>query len=67
MVYFLKAQEEDPELSKMIEALKYGVTIPPSTVPALKKFLQDGLLCHKFTASCVCNIAQTSSANPMAT
>eukprot|EP00731_Ephydatia_muelleri_P037796 Em0565g3a len=50
---FLKAQEEDPALGKVIEALKNGTAVPSSTVPGLKKtFLQDGLLCHKFRASC---------------
>eukprot|EP00731_Ephydatia_muelleri_P006855 Em0003g1103a len=49
---FLKAQEEDPALGKVIEALKNG-TVPSSTVPGLKKtFLQDVLLCRKFRASC---------------
>ncbi|KAL5457023.1 hypothetical protein EMCRGX_G034258 [Ephydatia muelleri] len=50
---FLKAQEEDPALGKVIEALKNGTAVPSSTVPGLKKtFLQDGLLCCKFRASC---------------
>ncbi|KAL5516223.1 hypothetical protein EMCRGX_G001504 [Ephydatia muelleri] len=50
---FLKAQEEDPALGKVIEALKNGTAVPSSTVPGLKKtFLQDGLLCRKFRASC---------------
>ena len=46
---FLKAQEEDPTLGKVIEALKNGTAFPSSTMPGLKKtFLQDGLLCRKF-------------------
>lgn len=50
---FLKAQEEDPALGKVIEALKNGTVFPSCTVPGLKKtFLQDGLLCRKFRASC---------------
>ena len=50
---FLKAQEEDSALGKVIEALKNGTAFPSSTVPGLKKtFLQDGLLCRKFRASC---------------
>ena len=40
---FLKAQEEDSALSKVIEALKNGTAFPSSTVPGLKKtFLQEG-------------------------
>ena len=50
---FLKAQEEDPALGKVIKALKNGTAVPSSTVPGLKKtFLQDGRLCRKFRASC---------------
>ena len=50
---FLKAQEEDPALGKVIETLKNGTAVPSSTVSGLKKtFLQDGLLCRKFRASC---------------
>eukprot|EP00731_Ephydatia_muelleri_P031115 Em0022g629a len=50
---FLKAQEEDPALGKVIEALKNGTAVPSSTVSGLKKtFLQDGLLCRTFRASC---------------
>eukprot|EP00731_Ephydatia_muelleri_P031108 Em0022g622a len=50
---FLKAQEEDPALGKVIEALKNGTAVPSSTVSGLKKtFLRDGLLCRTFRASC---------------
>ena len=34
---FLKAQEEDPALGKVIEALKNGTAVPSSTVPGLKR------------------------------
>ena len=33
---FLKAQEEDPALGKVIEALKNGTAVPSSTVPGFK-------------------------------
>ena len=50
---FLKVQVKNPESSKAIEAMKNRVTIPVSAVPVLKKtFLQDGVLCGKFRASC---------------
>ena len=50
---FLKAQEEDPALARVIEALKNGTAFLSSTVPGLKKtFLLDGLLCRKFRVPC---------------
>ena len=50
---FLKAQEEDPAVGRVIEALKNRTAFPSSTVPGLKKtFLHFGLLCRKFRASC---------------
>ena len=55
---FMKAQEEDSALSKVIEALKNGTAFPSSTVPGLKKtFLQEGYfaasLGHHVQRQCV--------------